>query len=229
MTMHIRENVTDEKSAAGRGILAPRLLPDQPYATFVKHIFETVLVVLALPFVITIVALFALIVMTDGSAPFYTQKRVGRGGRIFRMWKLRTMVPNAHVLLDSYLASNPAAREEWESTQKLKNDPRITRVGRILRKTSLDELPQLFNVLNGSMSLVGPRPMMVDQQDIYIGTAYYKLRPGITGLWQVSGRNDCEFVDRVRYDNEYGRTIGFGTDIAILCRTVAVVLRATGH
>jgi lipopolysaccharide/colanic/teichoic acid biosynthesis glycosyltransferase len=229
MTIHIRENVADETSVT-RGIFAVRTsYANQPYARFFKHAFETLLIILALPIVIPVIAFFALAVMTDAGGPFYTQKRIGRNGRVFRMWKLRTMIPNAHALLESHLAANPQARQEWESTQKLKNDPRITRMGRFLRKTSLDELPQLFNVLNGTMSLVGPRPMMVDQQAIYGGTTYYQLRPGITGPWQISDRNDCEFVARVHYDNEYGRTVSFGTDVAILWKTIAVVVRATGH
>lgn len=229
MTMHVRDNSPDERSAARSDIVLPSAPERRLYADFFKPIFEILLIIAALPFIVTVITVFALLVMTDGASPFYTQKRVGRGGRIFRMWKLRTMVPQADAMMENYLAANPAARAEWRATQKLKDDPRITRVGRLLRKTSMDELPQLFNVLTGSMSLIGPRPMMVDQQDMYIGTAYYKLRPGITGLWQISDRNDCEFVERARYDNLYARTIGPGTDLHILWRTIAVVIRATGH
>ena len=102
-------------------------------------------------------------------------------------------------------------------------------MGRILRKTSLDELPQLWNVANGAMSLVGPRPMMVDQQAFYPGEAYYALRPGLTGLWQVSDRNDCEFAGRVRFDDQYERTVSLRTDIHVIARTVGVVMRGTGY
>ncbi|MEM6421078.1 MAG: sugar transferase, partial [Pseudomonadota bacterium] len=161
--------------------------------------------------------------------PFYRQARLGRHGRVFRIWKLRTMVVDADARLEAYLARNPAARAEWDATQKLKHDPRITIVGRFLRKTSLDELPQLINVLTGQMSLVGPRPMMVNQRHLYDGDSYYHLRPGLTGLWQVSGRNDCRFVDRVRYDNTYAARISFLTDLGVMLRTVGVVLRGTGY
>jgi len=170
----------------------------------------------------------ALLVASDGGSPFYWQERVGRGGRGFRFLKLRTMVPKADTRLERYLQSNPEARAEWDATQKLKNDPRITAVGKLLRKTSLDELPQLWNVLVGDMSLVGPRPMMVSQRDLYPGSAYYKLRPGITGSWQVSERHESEFRARAIYDTSYERELSFRTDLSILCKTVGVVLRATG-
>ena len=165
----------------------------------------------------------------DGGRAFYSQTRIGRNGRTFRMWKLRTMVPDAEARLREYIATNPAARAEWNATQKLKNDPRITRVGRFLRKSSIDELPQLWNVLTGSMSLVGPRPMMVEQQALYYGHGYYNQRPGITGLWQISDRNESEFAGRVRYDDIYDRCVSLKTDVAILIRTVGVVLRCTGY
>jgi exopolysaccharide production protein ExoY len=124
---------------------------------------------------------------------------------------------------------HPEARGEWDKTQKLKKDPRITRFGRILRKTSIDELPQLFNVLMGDMSLVGPRPIMVEQKALYPGDLYYTMRPGLTGFWQISNRNHCRFIDRVRYDNAYYFAISLRTDLAVLWRTVGVVLRGTGY
>lgn len=139
------------------------------------------------------------------------------------------MIVNADAQLETYLASDPTARAEWDSTQKLKVDPRITRFGRILRKSSLDELPQLWNVLKGDMSLVGPRPMMPCQRDLYPGSAYYRLRPGITGPWQVSRRNESTFADRARFDTDYDRTLSLGTDIGLLISTVRVVVRATGY
>jgi lipopolysaccharide/colanic/teichoic acid biosynthesis glycosyltransferase len=144
------------------------------------------------------------------------------------MWKLRSMVANADQLLSVYLAENPDARIEWDHSQKLRYDPRITRVGRIIRKTSLDELPQLWNVLRGDMSLVGPRPMMVDQQELYPGTAYYALRPGITGFWQVSVRNESSFSERAHFDADYLGRMSFVTDLKVLARTVSVVLNGTG-
>ncbi len=139
------------------------------------------------------------------------------------------MVPNAEERLESHLAASPQTREEWDSTQKLKNDPRITSTGKFLRKSSLDELPQLWNVLTGDMSLVGPRPMMENQESLYPGTAYYALRPGVTGSWQVSDRNETTFAGRAKFDTEYYYSLSLATDLKILARTVNVVLRATGH
>jgi lipopolysaccharide/colanic/teichoic acid biosynthesis glycosyltransferase len=142
---------------------------------------------------------------------------------------MRTMVHNADELLEEHLRKDPALREEWNNTQKLKNDIRVTSVGRILRKISMDELPQLWNVLTGSMSLVGPRPMMPAQQSMYPGRSYYNLRPGITGFWQISDRNDCDFAERATYDTAYAAQVSFATDMNVLWRTVAVVLRGTGY
>lgn len=143
------------------------------------------------------------------------------------MWKLRSIVPNAEAQLQSYLDKNPEARAEWDRTQKLRFDPRITPIGRIIRKTSLDELPQLWNVLRGDMSLVGPRPMMVCQKPLYYVSAYYALRPGITGFWQTSVRNESSFAERARFDADYLRHLSLGTDISVLFKTVKVVLRGT--
>lgn len=206
-----------------------RPAPKGVYRAIFKRILDLALVLVTAPFSVPLILVLALLVMTDGSRPFYTQTRVGRNGRTFRLWKLRTMVPDADRILEAYLARNPAARLEWDATQKLRQDPRVTRVGRFLRKTSLDELPQLFNVLNGTMSLVGPRPMMVEQKAFYPGTAYYRLRPGITGLWQISDRNDCDFVGRGPYDEKYDRILSLWTDLGVLFRTVFVVLRGTGY
>lgn len=194
-----------------------------------KRLFETALVLLAAPVVLPLVLLMALLIACDGHNPFFVQKRLGRNGRVFRIWKLRTMVPDAEAQLQDYLDRDPEARRQWDSTQKLKRDPRVTRVGQLLRKTSLDELPQLLNVVNGTMALVGPRPMMTGQRHMYDGLAYRRLRPGITGLWQISARNESEFVARVRYDDEYHRSLSFWTDLRILARTVIVVLRGTGY
>jgi lipopolysaccharide/colanic/teichoic acid biosynthesis glycosyltransferase len=138
------------------------------------------------------------------------------------------MVMNADQKLEAHLAADPAARAEWDEMQKLRHDPRITRVGRLIRKSSLDELPQLLNVLMGDMSLVGPRPMMADQRALYPGRGYYDLRPGITGPWQVSERNATSFADRARFDDKYNQDLSLATDARILACTVKVVLRATG-
>lgn len=223
MTLVVR-NVTAD-AAANR----PAVETNSFYRNGLKRAFDLSILVLSMPFWLPVIVIGALLVMTDGQNPFYRQKRVGRNGRIFWLWKLRTMVVDADAKLESYLAANPEARAEWDATQKLKRDPRITRMGRILRKTSLDELPQLINVLTGDMSLVGPRPMMVSQQDLYEGTGYYMLRPGLTGPWQVSDRNACNFSGRVRFDNEYAATVSLGQDLGIMLRTVGVIVRGTGY
>lgn len=203
--------------------------PANAYRTWAKRAFDVAAIVLCLPLVLPLIALMAAAVAIRGGNPFYAQARVGKGGHIYTMWKLRTMVMDADAALKTHLANNPAARAEWAVTQKLKSDPRITTVGRILRKTSMDELPQLLNVLRGDMSLVGPRPMLPEQQAMYPGTAYYNLAPGITGLWQVSARNEAAFADRAHYDTAYDRSLSFMQDLRTLIATVRVVTRATGH
>ena len=194
-----------------------------------KRFLDLIIIFASLPFVLPMIALLVLVVARDGGQPFFTQKRVGRHGRTVRMVKLRSMVPDAEAQLQAYLEQNPQAREEWNRTQKLKSDPRITRVGRFLRRSSLDELPQLWNVLKGDMSLIGPRPMMIDQVKLYPGDAYFSLRPGITGPWQVSERNETEFADRARFDSGYLKELSFRTDLNILVRTFGVVMRCTGY
>lgn len=183
---------------------------------------------LVLPLVATVVAVTAM----SGGRPFYSQARVGRGGRRFRCWKIRTMIPDADRVLADLIAEDPELADEWAEKQKLANDPRVTWFGRMLRKTSLDELPQLWNVLRGEMSLVGPRPFTPDQADLYHAgaddVAYYSLRPGITGLWQVSRRNCGSFAERAVYDHDYAGRLSLGFDLLILAQTVTVVLRGTG-
>jgi len=199
------------------------------YRQWVKRPLDILVVTLLLPIAVPLIVLSALLIALDGSAPFYSQKRVGRKRRAFTLWKLRTMVPNADAILADYLKANPNAAREWAVTQKLKSDPRITPIGALLRKTSLDELPQLWNVLKGDMSLIGPRPMMLDQTALYPGKAYYDLRPGITGPWQVSDRNACSFAKRADFDDAYKADLSFALDVNILFRTVGVVMRGTGY
>lgn len=229
MTLHVSNLSTDVPAESQSQAVVAVPGSSGPYKMFFKRLMDLTLVLMSTPFVLPVILFLALAVALTGNMPFYTQQRVGRNGKAFRMWKLRTMVKNADQHLESYLRRNPEARREWDTTQKLKNDPRITPFGKLLRKTSIDELPQLFNVLNGTMSLVGPRPMMVGQEDYYHGRAYYEMRPGITGLWQVSDRNECSFQGRVAYDNAYYRDITLKTDARILFQTVGVVCRATGH
>ncbi|MES2665261.1 MAG: sugar transferase [Pseudomonadota bacterium] len=198
------------------------------YRAVMKRAIDVAAVVLALPVVVPLIAGLAIGVAREGGSPFYAQIRVGKNGKPFRMWKLRSMVNDADARMEDYLASNPEARAEWDSTQKLRHDPRVTGFGSVLRKSSLDELPQLWNVLKGEMSLVGPRPMMLNQQSLYPGIAYYALRPGITGYWQTAGRNRTTFEARAEYDSAYEVALSFMTDMRILARTVGVVVKGTG-
>jgi exopolysaccharide production protein ExoY len=215
-------------SVADRADAVPPLW-QAPYRRFLKRGFDVLAVVLSAPLVLPVILLFALVIARDGGPAFYSQDRVGLGGRVFRIWKLRSMVSGAEKRLEEHLAADPAARAEWAETQKLKNDPRVTPVGRLIRKTSLDELPQLWNVLRGDMSLVGPRPMMPVQAKLYPGHAYYGLRPGVTGFWQVSSRNETSFAGRAVYDTDYDRRLSLLTDLLVLLATVRVVLRGTGY
>ena len=146
------------------------------------------------------------------------------------MWKFRTMVMNAEQVLENYLNKYPELRAEWEAGQKLKDDPRLTRVGKFLRKSSLDELPQLWNVLNGDMSLIGPRPIVEEERKRYEGRYqhYEQVRPGITGMWQVSGRNDTTYEERIQLDEYYVRSWSLWLDVYILIRTVWVVISCKG-
>ena len=198
------------------------------YGNGAKRVFDTCLILAAAPVVLPFILLMAMIIACDGANPFFAQKRVGQGGKVFRIWKLRTMVANAEDELAHYLAANPEARAEWERTQKLKSDPRVTWIGRFLRKTSMDELPQLFNVLRGDMSLVGPRPMMVEQRSIYPGTEYYLLRPGLTGLWQISGRSNTTYMERVQMDRFYVMKWNPWMDLRIIFMTIPAVALSRG-
>ncbi|SFU07755.1 sugar transferase [Sedimentitalea nanhaiensis] len=199
------------------------------YSSFGKRALDIAFVLLTLPVTLPMMILAALLISLDGGSPIYVQRRVGRGGRIFKMFKFRSMVPDAERALREHLEANPEALAEWTYSQKLRNDPRVTRLGSIMRKCSLDELPQLLNVLLGDMSLIGPRPMMVDQTNMYPGRAYYWMRPGISGLWQVTDRNDTAFTARAQYDDKYFYKLSFANDCSILAKTFVVVFRGTGY
>ena len=194
-----------------------------------KRMIDLVLVLLAAPFVLPVVLLTALALWIEGGNPFYQQDRMRADGSRYKILKLRTMVQNADKKLAALLESDPALKREWEETQKLKCDPRITTIGRVLRVTSLDELPQLWNVLTGDMSLIGPRPMLPDQVAIYKGPIYWGMQPGISGLWQVSERNDRNFDYRAEMDRVYRRKVSFREDVSIIFRTVGVMLKRTGY
>ncbi len=172
----------------------------------------------------------ALIYLRDPGPVFFAHRRIGKGGRSFRCLKFRTMAMDGDAILERHLACNDTAASEWRETRKLKDDPRVTPLGDVLRRSSLDELPQLINILRGDMSIVGPRPIVEDEVRFY-GAAmadYLSVRPGLTGLWQISGRNDVGYGQRVRLDQEYVRGQSFGGDLGIILRTVRVVLQQKG-
>lgn len=197
------------------------------YPAFKRYIDITGAVCLgfaALP----VILVCGLIVSRDGGGAFFKQERVGRNGEIFHIWKLRSMCIDADRRLADHLARDAEANAEWSVTQKLRVDPRVTPIGRWMRKFSVDELPQLWNVVVGEMSLIGPRPMCPNQKELYPGTAYYALRPGMTGLWQVNDRNACSFAGRAAYDTRYAEILSLRTDASIVIKTVGVVLKGTG-
>jgi Undecaprenyl-phosphate galactose phosphotransferase WbaP len=204
-----------------------RLWRNQVFKRFLDILGAFTVTLLISPFLLCL----ALLVKLDSRGPVvYSQKRVGRNGKHFKVYKFRTMVVNADEMIKQYLQEHPELRDEWEQTHKLKNDPRVTRVGQFLRKYSLDELPQLWNVLSGDMGLVGPRPIVdaeiAKYQDSF--DLYCLVRPGMTGYWQVSGRSDTSYDRRVQLDSFYIRNWSIWLDIIILFATVRVVLRGSG-
>ena len=199
--------------------------------TSAKRITDIVIASVALVFVFPLLLVVAtLIRLQDGGKAVYAQKRYGGNGRTFSCYKLRSMVANADERLQEILATDPEARAEWEETQKLVNDPRITPLGHFIRKTSIDELPQLINIIRGEMSLVGPRPIVENEIAKY--GEYYRdycaVRPGLTGLWQVEGRSDTTYEERVQLDVKYAISRTFTGDIMIMLRTVPAVLLSKG-
>lgn len=172
----------------------------------------------------------ALVRAGDGGPALFKQPRVGRGGKSFRCWKFRTMACNADEALQALLATDPAAAKEWAESQKLTRDPRITPVGAFLRRSSLDELPQLFNIIAGEMSFVGPRPIVAAERERY-GEAFnhcFSVPPGLTGLWQISGRSDCSYATRISLDSQYASEWHLMLDAKILVKTVPAVLMQRG-
>jgi Undecaprenyl-phosphate galactose phosphotransferase WbaP len=204
------------------------LLPGPRLAKFAIDLAATLLGGL---FVLPLIGLIALLIKLDSRGPiFYSQTRIGHNGEHFKAWKFRTMVQKADYALKDYLERHPELKEAWERDQKLRYDPRVTRVGRLLRRTSLDELPQLWNILRGEMSLVGPRPIIDEEIPRYGDkfSLYTKVIPGLTGLWQVSGRNNITYEERVSLDAYYVRNWSVWLDIYILLRTVWVVMTGEG-
>jgi len=211
-------------------LLAPVDNLAQPLPRFLKRAIDIFGSGLALFVLSPIFVVLSFLVRRDGGTAFFGHKRIGMNGKTFSCYKFRSMVPNAEAALSRLLAEDEDARHEWAMTQKLREDPRITRVGAFMRRWSLDELPQLVNVFKGDMSLVGPRPIVFEEtlryrEDI---SHYYRVRPGLTGLWQVSGRSDISFVRRVQMDIWYVRNWSLWHDIAILCKTFPAILSKTG-
>lgn len=213
------------------GLEVTRNLLDPAARTF-KRAFDLLATVLTVPLWLPVCLLVALAIwLEDRRHPLFVQQRVGQGGRLFQTYKFRTMVPDAEAALQRRLAADPALRAEWEAHSKLRHDPRITRVGGVLRRTSLDEVPQLLNVLLGQMSLVGPRPLPPYHQQQLAGQAQRlreRVRPGMTGLWQVSGRSASGNLGMERWDPYYVRNWSLWLDIVILIRTLRVVIGGSG-
>jgi exopolysaccharide production protein ExoY len=201
------------------------------YLRFGKRGLDLVLVVLSLPFALPLMGLLALLAALDGEAPIFRHERVGMGGRKFSCLKFRTMRPDSATILAKLLETDPKSAAEWARDRKLSNDPRITAAGRWLRRTSLDELPQLINVLRGEMSLVGPRPITPEELDHYAGQApkYTSLRPGLTGHWQVHGRGIVGYRERIEMDMHYAHTLSLRRDLMLLLQTISVVVRLRGQ
>lgn len=202
-----------------------------PIGGISKRSFDILLAFLAFlalsPLFLLIVALVKL---SDGGSVFYGHRRIGHNGQVFRCLKFRTMVENGDRVLQEYFEEHPAAYEEWRLTRKLQEDPRVTVVGSVLRKLSLDELPQLINIIRGEMSIVGPRPVVEDELELYDAAAIYYLRsrPGLTGLWQVSGRNDVSYAARVAFDTHYVQNWSLLADLVIVFKTIPAVCFSRG-
>ncbi|WP_284757091.1 sugar transferase [Agrobacterium sp. fls2-241-TYG-188a] len=222
--------------SATRSAVSPLSSSDEfdvsfPIGGIAKRSFDVSSALLALLVLSPIfLMIMALVKFTDRGPAFYGHRRVGHNGRMFHCLKFRTMVMNGDDVLRHYLAANPEAAEEWKTTRKLKNDPRVTSIGSVLRKLSLDELPQLINIIRGEMSVVGPRPVVDEELNYYESAASYYLstRPGLTGLWQISGRNDVSYKERVDFDTQYVRNWSMMQDVSIIVKTIPAVCMSRG-
>jgi lipopolysaccharide/colanic/teichoic acid biosynthesis glycosyltransferase len=197
----------------------------------VKRCFDVLLVLISAPVTLPLLTIVSAVVMLSSRGPvFYSHRRIRRSGAFFSMWKFRTMCVNSAEVLEDYLARHPDAYAEWNQTQKLRNDPRITQLGVFLRRYSLDELPQLWNVLMGQMTLVGPRPIVAAEVEKYGNSfdCYCKVKPGLTGLWQVSGRSELSYDARVALDCDYVKHWSLTKDAVILLKTFSSVVNQDG-
>jgi exopolysaccharide production protein ExoY len=195
-----------------------------------KRAFDILLVLASLPIVLPLILLLAGLTLRYNKSPIFGHRRVGKNGRNFYCWKISSMVPDAELRLRLHLENHPKARAEWEANFKLESDPRITPLGKFIRSSSLDELPQLWNILTGEMSIVGPRPVTALELDRYGFSAveYKMVLPGLTGLWQVSGRNSISYAERILMDVDYVGRCSLALDAFIVMRTIMVVARRTG-
>lgn len=197
-------------------------------------LIRTIDIVIAISAVLVLlpllIVIFVAMKLTSPGPVLFAHRRIGKGGQTFPCYKFRSMVVNSAEVLEKHLAENPEARAEWQRDQKLRNDPRVTPIGRLLRRSSLDEVPQIFNVLRGEMSMVGPRPIVEGEMIRYRQYIfdYMSVKPGITGLWQISGRNNTTYRRRVALDTAYARSRNVALDLAILARTVPAVLTGSG-
>jgi undecaprenyl-phosphate galactose phosphotransferase len=217
-------------SQAHSGFAMPSLSGDSPLDQWGKRLLDVVIASLMLVLLALPMLALALLIRRDGGKAIFAHRRIGQYGREFSCLKFRTMAPDAEAMLKAYLEQNPDARAEWEKDYKLRHDPRITPIGHFLRRTSLDELPQLFNVLSGQMSLVGVRPVVREELPRYGDSLPYYLafRPGLTGWWQVNGRNDVTYDERVEMDVWYVQNRTLWLDIRIIIKTALVVLKRDG-
>ena len=214
----------------GGSAVAYRSQITEPQSRIAKALFDVVLALVLIALSLPLMLVIAALIRLDGAPALFAHERIGADGRRFKCLKFRSMVRDPQRVLDQVLASDPIARQEWAERQKLAVDPRVTRIGRFLRASSLDELPQLFNVLRLDMSLVGPRPIVADEVGRY-GTDidyYFKTRPGLTGLWQVSGRSDTTYEQRIELDRLYVKNWCLSEDVTIILRTLPAVLSQRG-
>ena len=248
--MHVREWMQSHEQSSGSSPAVLELVPNEYHATpsatkvsapahvspartfayrVVKRVMEVVLVVLSAPITMPICAFLGLwVILTSPGPVFFSHRRIGRNGVFFSMWKFRTMCVNSAEVLEQHLVTHPEVHEEWNSFHKLRHDPRVTPLGKMLRRSSLDELPQLWNVLTGRMSLVGPRPIVAAEAEKY-GTdfAYYlAVKPGLTGLWQISGRSTLTYDERVALDKVYVENWSLAGDLRILLRTFTRIVNS---
>ncbi|MEG9502534.1 MAG: sugar transferase [Methylorubrum extorquens] len=219
------------KSPSGYKSAEEVLWSQQRIDNLLKRSFDFSVALTALAMLLPLLAIICLSIWAvDGGAPFYSHRRVGRGRKAFGCLKFRTMRVDSEDALAKHLKENPGALAEWTQYRKLKDDPRITALGQVLRKSSLDELPQLINIVRGEMSIVGPRPIVDAEVEKYgdAASAYFAVRPGLTGAWQVSGRSDTTYAERVRLDHQYVASRSFIGDVIIILRTIPAVFMVKG-